>query len=352
MSVGCAGFAAALAGFAAAATRSAARTQGGMVADQPISVCLVGAALSDAVGPAFAHLTGPAAAGGASVRLWDCRETGIPAPAAPGDADWALAGEGWRVSGHGAGRYLCEARPSGQLWLDRQEARLVGCLADARGLGCADRARPLQRMMSELCRSLGIQEIHAAMVARCGCGVLIVGSGGRGKTTASLDGLHGGLDFLGDDSIGLGDGGDGMPRGHCLYASARVMPRQHARWPRFGGQWHFAAPPEEKALLLPALCCPGRVVASARIVAIALPAVTGGALRVSPVAPLVAFQALVHDSRANRRFGLSAAEFARFGRLTRSVPCYRVEVDASAARVADGLRHLIDAAPALQPHAA
>jgi hypothetical protein len=346
-------FDAALAGFAAAATRSAAHIHAGTIAGRPILVSLVGTVLIDAAAPAFAHLTGPAAAGGgASVSLWDCRASGMPAPQEPADADWALAGDGWRVSGHGAGRYLCETRPSGQLWLDRQEARLVGCLADAHALTCADRARPLQRMMSELCRSLGIQEIHAAMVARDGRGVLIVGGGGRGKTTASLDGLHAGLDFLGDDSIGLGDGGDSAPRGHCLYASARVLPRQHARWPRFDGQWRFAAPPEEKALLLPAVCCPGRVAPNARIVAIVLPAVTGGRLRVSPVAPLAAFQALVQDGRANRRFGLSAAEFARFGRLTRTVPCYRFEVDASAARVADGLLRLIDAAPALQPHAA
>ena len=323
-------------------------TRAGNLAGRNLAISLVGRSLAEALAPSFAHLTSspawasPTAA--TSILLWDCAATGIPRPDVPNTADWVTAGEGWRASAHDGGRYLCEERPGSLLWLDRREAQLVGCFADGRRLGCADRARPLQRIMSEFCRSLGIQEIHGALVARQGRGVLIVGGGGRGKTTTSLDGLHGGLDFLGDDSVGIGDGGADGVIGHCLYASARVRPHQLARWPSFSGQWCYPEPPEEKALFLPGTIRPDRVPRSARIVAIAVPAVTGRGLHVVRTSPLDAFHALVHDSRDNRRFGLSATEFSRLTRLTRGVPCYRFEVDREPARVAGALGQLIDEA--------
>ncbi len=320
----------------------------GNLAGRDVAISVVGSALCEAVHPSFAHLTDSLAAAGpaplASIWLWDCAATGIGRPAVPGAADWAAAGEGWRASSHDGGRHLCEERPGSLLWLDRLEARLVGCFADGRRLDCAERARPLQRIMGELCRALEIQEIHAGLVARRGRGLLLVGGGGRGKTTTSLDGLHGGLDFLGDDSVGIGeDGAEGL-RGHCLYASARVRPHQLPRWPGFAGHWRLPGPCEEKALLLPGRFLPERLVRSARIVAIALPAITGRGLHVARTSPLDAFHALVHQSRDNRRFGLTRTEFARLARMTKAVPCYRFDVDEDPARVADALGRLLDEA--------
>jgi hypothetical protein len=323
-------------------------TLAGNLAGRDLVISLIGAALAEAIAPSFAHLTGSLAeasrATATSVLLWDCTATGTPRPAVPDRADWVAAGEGWRASSHDGGRYLCEERPSSLLWLDRLDSQLVGCFEDGRHLGCADRARPLQRIMSEFCRSLGIQEIHAGMVAHHGCGVLIVGGGGRGKTTTSLDGLHGGLDFLGDDSVGIGEDGEGGVQGYSLYASARVRPHQLVRWPRFAGHWCFPEPPEEKALLLPGTLLPERIPRIARIVAIAVPAVTGRGLHIARTSPLDAFHALVHESRDNRRFGLTAEEFSRLTRMTKGVRCYRFEVDEDPERVAGALRRLIDEA--------
>jgi hypothetical protein len=331
---------------AASARPSDGVTRAGNLAGRDLVISLVGTALAEAIAPSFTHLTdsfaGPSRTAATSVRLWDCTETGARRPPVPGKADWVAEGEGWRASSHGEGRYLCEERPASLLWLDRREAHLVGCFEDGRRLGCADRARPLQRVMSEFCRALGIQEVHAGLIARQGLGVLVVGGGGRGKTTTSLDGLHGGLDFLGDDSVGIGDDGEGGVRGYSLYASARVRPHQLARWPRFAEHWCFPEPPEEKALLLPGLLLPERIARTTRIVAIAVPAITGRGLHVVRTSPLDAFHALVHDSRDNRRFGLTATEFSRLTRMTKAVRCYRFEVDDDPARVAGALRQLID----------
>ena len=305
------------------------------------------ASLENSIGPSLAATPESAAQPGedtAALLLWDSEATAIARPAPPENGEWIARGEGWRVSLHGSGRYLCEERPSSLLWLDRQRAQLVGCFSDGARLGCADRARPLQRMMSEFCRALGIQEIHAALVGWRGRGVLLVGGGGRGKTTASLDALHEGLQFLGDDSVAIGEEAGGGLLGYRLYASARVRPSQLGRWPAFQGHWQMPGPPEEKALLLPGTFLSDRLGDGVRIVALVLPAVTGTGLNIDRIGAAAAFHALVHESRDNRRFGMTAVEFARLARMTREIPCYRLDVDRDPARVANALRELAEAA--------
>ena len=73
--------------------------------------------------------------------------------------------------------------------------------------------------------------------------------------------------------------------------------------------WLPAGPEDEKALLLPAVSHPERVGRDTRLVAIALPSVTGGLVRASPVAPRDAFMALVWQSCDVRRFPLEARDF-------------------------------------------
>jgi hypothetical protein len=79
-------------------------------------------------------------------------------------------------------------------------------------------------------------------------------------------------------------------------------------------------------------------------VAIAIPAVTGRGLHIEPASGVEAFHALVHESRDNRRFGLTAEEFTRLVRMTRRVPCYRLEVDDDPDSVAGAIRTLMDRA--------
>jgi len=340
-------FLAAQRGFAEAASLKPGEviSLSGKLAGRHLSISLAGKALAAAIGPSFAHLNHSIVKAGqmaaTSIRLWDCAGTGVGRPPSPSDAEWSASGEGWRTSSHDGGRYLCEDRLGSLLWLDRRDAELVGCFADASSLDCTVRARPLRRVMGEYCRSLGIQEIHAGLVSREGRGLLIVGGSGQGKTTTSLDGLHGGLDFLGDDSVGIGDGEAGGMRGYSLYGSARVLPHQLSRWPCFARHWQLPEPPEDKALFLPGIHLPERVPTTTSIVAVAVPRVAGHGLRVDPTSPLDALHALLHESRDNRRFGLTAVEFSRIAALIKSVPCYRFEVDDDPGRVAGALHALI-----------
>jgi hypothetical protein len=317
----------------------------GQIGDREVRVTFAGQLLAATVMPSFAQFCpGPAAIARetvGSIEIWDCVETGIPRPPINDTPGWQLSGNGWTVSAFDAGRLLCEERAASLLWLDRRRAKIIGCFENASTLSCADRARPLQRMMGEFSRSLQVQEIHAAMIGYKGVALLLVGGGGRGKTTTALDSLHEGLDFFGDDSIGLSKAGSGEFLGHCLYASARVLPKQLARWPHFASQWQFPEPPELKALFQPADSHPQQLGLSARICAIAIPFVATGHAAATRIAAHNAFRALFQESRDNRRFGVTTAEFALLADLTKTLPCYRLEVDESAARVAAVCRELL-----------
>lgn len=327
-----------------AASIDARREWPSLLCGRRVTIGLAGAPLLEAMEPTFRHLFDGAPEdpqGGPQISLWDCRATGVGRVSQAQPASWSLKGDGWEVSAYAEGRYLCENRPATQLWLDRATGRFIGCYEDSRTLNRTACARPFFSMMSILCRSLSAVDVHAALVGCDGRAALIVGGGGRGKSTSAIDGLHGGLDFLGDDSVAIGRDSSGAITGYSLYASARVHTGQCARWPAFRNDWLAPRDDEEKALLLPALHRPNQMRRSARIVAVVIPHVVGRGLAISRCRPIEAVHAMLHESRENRRFGLVREDFTMITDMVKELPCYRFEVDEDPDRVSEGLRLVI-----------
>jgi hypothetical protein len=310
--------------------------------DVPISV--VGETLADIAAEAFAHLlrprSTPAQGGELSIALWDRSATGISAPPRPSSEEWTSEGAGWRIDAHDDLRFTREERPESVIWCDRATGSLVAMFADARDLLLYEKARPLSRRIPDICRHLGALDVHAAAVASHVGAALIVGGSGRGKSSTSLDCLAGGLQFLGDDSVGI-TGGDCGFTAHSLYASARVHPHQTARWQQFASFWIAPGVRDDKSLLMP-MTVPGAcVVASAPVRAIVIPRVGDGPVSFQPARRSQAFHALVTDSVENLRFSLSREQFQRFTRLTQSLPAYSLQIGPDPAAVADAVAGII-----------
>lgn len=85
-----------------------------------------------------------------------------------------------------------------------------------------DRAAPLRAILDWWGRDHGWRAVHAGAVGTEEGGVLIVGKGGAGKSTAVLACLGTGLGYAGDDSVAVGQGP--VPFVHSLYCTAKLEP--------------------------------------------------------------------------------------------------------------------------------
>src|SRR5262249_49065941 len=130
----------------------------------------------------------------------------------------AAAGEGvFRLPGGGVG-ILQQSPFSIESYEPNQGLRLAATPA---GFVAGDlRAHPGAPALSAWLAGRGLQVLHAAAVAFAGRGVLLVGPGGAGKTTAALACALAGGDFLGDDLCAVEAGG--IPRVHSLFGTVKL----------------------------------------------------------------------------------------------------------------------------------
>jgi hypothetical protein len=183
-------------------------------------------------------------------------------------------------------------------------------------------------MLSVWCGDREMPLVHAGLVARDGHGVLIGGAGGAGKSTAALACAIAGFDFLGDDCIALGDGGDGTFEGHSLYCSTALAPAQLPWFPTLAGRVTDVTPgDDDKAIVFGAEAFPGRLPPVARIRLLVLPRIVpGGPLGARPAGGAEALLALGPSSLARRAVPAHRV-LRRLARLVERVPAYWVDVD-------------------------
>ena len=97
--------------------------------------------------------------------------------------------------------YWCELRPIGMTYLAR--------------------AAPLRRLLAHWFGSRGRYLFHGAAVGESEGGVLILGSGGSGKSTTALACLEDGMAYAGDDRCLLAM--HGSPHVYSLYGTAKLL---------------------------------------------------------------------------------------------------------------------------------
>lgn len=120
-------------------------------------------------------------------------------------------------------RYFHDWRPRSDAALDVTARSIVACFPDPSALTMDERAKPLHRLVGGLLSQWGAAMVHGALVAHRDRAVLIVGAGGSGKSTTALAARLAGLDYLGDDYVGLATR-DGTATGYSLFASGLVGP--------------------------------------------------------------------------------------------------------------------------------
>lgn len=195
-----------------------------------------------------------------------------------------------------------------------------------------EKAAPFRVILSRLLGSRSKCMLHAAAVGRAGAAVLLPGRGGSGKSNLALASLEAGLEFVGEDYC-LVDIEQLLV--HSLYCSSKLHPHDLPHFP-----WFRPMNPRQdpKAVTFLAPSQGHQLAHRLNLRAIVLPQL-GQTDALTPVPPAQALLALA-PSTVFQLPGDSQATFAALARLSRRLPCYRLEL-ASRRGGAEKLRELL-----------
>ncbi len=321
----------------------------------------LGAPMSDAIIPAFRgewpyagseRPAEPLLGTELEVLIADRRNDGVTLPSPdPNDPEPVIIGRQRAVSSELLGalpRFEVYWEPPWVYGLDRVARRAFYWAPDGLELPGWARTQPILRLLHAWAQSASLHILHAGCIGRNGRGVLLAGPGGSGKSTLSLSGLVHGLDYVGDDYVGVIDQQD-----------VHQDVRQDMDGAPFAGADRFVAAPLYRfakltaanlAARLPAL--ESRVVESFRgwndklvisvdgetslaIAAIVLPRIVANASAggPTPIGPGRALRALAPSSILQLP-GYEKDDLAFMSRLTANLPAYELEVSDTAAALA------------------
>jgi hypothetical protein len=163
-----------------------------------------------------------------TIDIWDKSKTGISGPI---DSISEKQVELRTVTSSADSRIVASRDSETSLFLDRKEKRIIASFASARRMNNYDLSKPFNKILALWYRDMNIEIIHASMISKEGKGILFLGKGGSGKTTAALSCLNAGFNYLGDDHVGL-SWKDNSFTGHSLYASALIYANHLKRFPQ------------------------------------------------------------------------------------------------------------------------
>jgi hypothetical protein len=313
---------------------------------RPVALSCAGDKLSKCVGGAFAHLREEllVEAPSLTVELWDERATGVRQPTRGRPAYLAAERAINQVLRQSSdGRYFCHHQPHCVLWLDLHRGAIVGSFSDADEISLHERSKPLRILLWAWHQSRRIHTIHAGLVAQRGRGTLFVGSGGSGKSTSALACLSGGLDYLGDDLVGIQEDDRGSFVGHSLYGSAILWPDHALRFEQIAPHALEGKATTQKQVFLLNEIFPGRLQAAARLCAVIVPRVTGSEpTLIRPISKGRALLALAPSSMIALFPSPAPAVLETMGRLIERLPCFQLELGTDLAQVAPVIRGLLD----------
>ncbi len=207
--------------FAAATERTGEIIRDFRIAGTPVRLRFAGDAMIPEIAPGLAGfvpegLPEPHC----EIRIWDSESSGIEPPPSPRPwKDFTGRGNIW---GFDSARYL-----SAYQWgegsvsvMDRETRQAVYWAPSHKHLPEWVLSSPLRTILHWWMEMNGRQLVHAAGVGHDGCGILLPGRGGSGKSSTSLACLLAGMDFLGDDYLAVALNPE--PRAYRLYSTAKL----------------------------------------------------------------------------------------------------------------------------------
>jgi hypothetical protein len=275
--------------FAEAAADSGTIVRCYAIAGQPLELRFAGPALVPSMARALAHLESEdGRAPALVVNVWDSLSTRTQAPPLPTIDRPVL--QGTQIYSEDE-RFQAAYQPGFDTLTVLDNVRNVAwSWAGAAGaIPYWDHAAPIRRLLHWWLGRRRVVLLHGGAVGLATGGVLLVGRGGSGKSTASLTALLDGLRYAGDDYVAVQL--EPEPYVHSLYSSGKLEPHHIKSFPELSrAVWNAERLDEEKAIVYGHELRPEGTIAGFPLRAVLLPKVVD---RIQPrVVPTTAGAAL------------------------------------------------------------
>lgn len=309
------------------------------IAGLVVRISFAGSALVPRLAPSLAHLrTAPVDVPALTVRLFDSQSTGTGLPQLPWGDD-AYRDDG-RVHTRVADELVGVFEPRTFSICRPETGRGLYWIRSAGDVHYAETGSPLLRILNLWLSRRGFQLAHGGAVGdRDGC-VLVVGTGGVGKSSTTLACLESDLGLLGDDYCLLGP--EDPPVVHTLYSVAKTHADTLTRLPFLAPMVaNPERPPTDKALCYLNEHVPEKLLESSPLRAVAVPRITGKRDTTWAPAPAAAALAALAPSTLLQLAGADSSTFARLGRAVRRVPCHYLDVGTDPGQIPAAIRSLL-----------
>jgi hypothetical protein len=307
----------------------------------PVRLRFAGPGLQPALTAALAHLeVPPAASPMLTIDVWDSETTRTPMPAPPWNPGDYL--EHGRIRGYFGEDLFAVFSPgtSSLSVVDRAAGQAYHWTTAPGALPDIVSAGPFHTILHLWAEAHELQLVHAAAVGSPNGCVLLVGPGGRGKSTIALTCLGEGVGYLGDDYclVGVGD----PPLVASMYSSGKLRDDVLSRLPWLVSR--IANPhrcESEKAIVFLHEHWPELLVRNAPLRAVVLPRPSRGADSTIRAATRSDAFAAVAPSTVLQLAGGSARTFGRLRDLVGSVPAFHLDAGTDPARLAAAVTSLL-----------
>lgn len=311
------------------------------IADTKVCLKFAGNALIPWLTPGFEHLSlVDVSHSDLTVYVWDFESTGIQMPSPPFDIDQIVRnGEitGWEPS-HIKITYLPDE--FALIMLDTKRNIGIYLMRYSTNLPFWVIGSPMREMMHFWMEKNGAQLVHAAAVGTKEGAVLITGKGGVGKSNTSLNCLHEGLFYLGDDYVIVKK--DPYPVVYSLYQTGKLYPKDLPNYPFLVPLATKHLDSQDKTILLLMPGFKDKIQKSSPLLAIIYPKIDDSETeeRFSPLSRAEMYRAISFTTLAHLP-GTGEHTFRYLMDLVKSLPCLSMIIGKDKKRIASEIANLI-----------
>jgi hypothetical protein len=314
-----------------------------LLANHNVVISTAGKKLQDYLCKPFSHLPPHQNINENSLQIlvWDEKNCGVKLPIPPWQ--WPVVKNAESVSQFSLKHYRVVLSENQTVFFiyDIDTNIAIVCIKDAEQLPNYFLSQPFFRILKLWAKQVNLTILHAGCIADDKQSVLLVGKGGSGKSTSSLQSLIGGLNYISDDYVlvSLGDN----PVAYSIYCSGKLHLNHLKHFPQLEqiairGKYDK----ENKPILYLNELFKGQIINKSPIKAIVTPnVISNEKSTVDYISSFEALKALAPSTLIQLNLGDEGA-FAKMADLTKTLACFRLNLGSDFTTIAPIIKSILN----------